>query len=502
MATKIYPKHLALLAILAAAEFALAQQSDVVEPPPEPESPGDIVPQDQVVPVAEEGIENAIAELDQATVPELDDKDRLLAEFELFKQLMDDNVLDEADTVAKRVVEMAIDTHGPQSNEFAKALTNLAIVQFRNEQFDASIQNFESAIEVIEDNEDRLNAQLINPLKGLGAAQLEYGRPDLASKTFQRAVHVTHVNEGPHNLDQIELLESIAETYARMGDMDAAKEAQDTIYALNIREHELDTPALIPSLMRRAEWQHRAGFIFDERATYRRAIRIIEEHEGKDSVDLIEPLILLGRSYFYADMSGQASFHEGSVSSGEIYFRRATRIAVESPDSNWQTVAQASLALGDYYTYVGNPQRAEQVYAETWELLSQGDDQLGVRREQLESVVSLRQNKLPRYVESDEESSGAGSNEPTLQGSVTFSYDVSSKGRANNVVLVNARPPEFEGMINDVQRELRRRIYRPRLVEGVAVDTTGLTLEHKFYYRQSDLDALTDLGEGDEPGGG
>lgn len=459
------------------------------EPAAEDEAapPADFIQKSQIVPVAEEGIDEGSEDF---TVPEVDDDDLLEAEFLLFKELMSENVFDEADTVAKRVVELAIKTHGPQSNEFAKALTNLAIVQFRTEEYSAAVQNFESAIEIIEDNEDRLNAQLINPLKGLGAAQLESGRPDLASKTFQRAVHVTHVNEGPHNLDQLELLESVAETYVRMGDLDSAKEAQDTIYAINIREHQLDSPALVPPLMRRAAWQHRAGFIFDERATYRRVIRIIENHEGKDSVNLVEPLIMLGRSYFYLDTSGAVSYHDSSMSTGEIYFRRAVRIAAESPNSDWQLVSQASLALADYYIYNTNSQRAGRVYRETWALLSQTEEGLKVRREQLERVIPLRQDNLPMYASAGNKDSGDNSRDPLLQGNVTVNYAVSTRGRATDLKLVEAQPPEFESMVNTVQREVRRRIFRPRLEEGDVIETPDITLVHRFFYRQSDLDAL------------
>ncbi len=478
-----FPVALLLLVSMA---FASAQESGAGTPD-EPAAPADFVQKGQIVPVSDEGIDEGD---DEATVPEIDDDELLDAEFQLFKELMSENVLDEADTVAKRVVELSIRTHGPQSNQFAKALTNLAIVQFQTEQYDAAVQNFESAIEIIEDNEDRLNTQLINPLKGLGAAQLESGRPDLASQTFQRAVHVTHVNEGPHNMDQLELLESIAETHIRMGDMDAAKDAQDTIYAINIREHQLDAPALVPALMRRAAWQHRAGFIFDERATYRRAIRIIEDHEGKESINLVEPLIRLGRSYFYMDTSGQASFHDTSMASGEIYFRRATRIAAESPDSSWQVVAQAGLALGDFYIYGNIVQRARQAYSDTWELLSQNEESLKVRRKQLESVITLKQDKLPMYASSDTQSSSDDNTNPLLQGRVTLNYEVSPRGRATNIKLVEASPEEFERMVSTVQRELRRRIYRPRLEDGVVVATPDQVLSHRFFYRQSDLDAL------------
>ena len=456
--------------------------------------------QDQVVPVADEGIDEG----NDYVLTEASPDDELLAEFAQFKQLMDERVFDEADSVAKRVVELAIETKGAQSNEFAKALTNLAIVQYQTNQYEAAVQNFESAIEIIEDNEDRLNEQLVNPLKGLGAAQLEAGRPDLASRTFKRAVHVTHVNEGPHNLDQIELLESVAESYVRLGDLESAKQAQDTIYALNIREYQLDTPALVPALMRRASWQHRAGFIYDERATYRRAIRIIEDHHGKDSLQLVEPLILLGRSYFYIDTSGSPSFHDTGMTSGEIYFRRAVRISSEHPETDWQIVSQATLALGDYYMYVNNPQRGQTAYLEVWGLLSQENDgepdgdRLDVRREQLERPVTLKQNKLPLYISKTSEEQAPDGEDPMLEGYVTVNYDVSTRGRATNLTLVEAVPPEFVNMINFVQREVRRRIYRPRIENGESVDTTGQVLTHNFFYRQSDLEAAQAAAKSDE----
>jgi tetratricopeptide (TPR) repeat protein len=493
-----YSIFLALSLLLCGTSVSYSQDSggNSSESDPMARTPSDFVPEGQIVPVAEDDLEEGVA-IDDYAIPEATPEDELASEFELFKELMKDNVYDEADTVAKRVVELAIDLHGPQSNEFAKALTNLAIVQFQTEEYDAAQQNFESAIEIIEDNEDRLNAQLVNPLKGLGASQLESGRPDLASQTFRRAVHVTHVNEGPHNLDQLEILESLAETHLRMGDLDTAKEAQDTIYAINIRKYELDTPQLVPSLMRRAEWQHRAGFIFDERATYRRAIRIVETTSGKDSLELIEPLIRLGRSYFFVDTSGDASFYDSGMSSGEIYFRRAARIATEHPESNWQIVAQATLALGDFYMYNNNPQRGRQVYEDIWSLLSQNEETLAVRREQLEQVVPLKQNKLPMYVSSSSDSGAPEGGDPLLQGSVSISYDVSDRGRATNLRLIEARPPEFEKMINFVQREVRRRIFRPRFENGEVAVTTDLVIVHKFFFRQSDLDEVKAAAEAD-----
>ncbi len=491
------PRIPVLMLLFVAAANPSAQEIQSDGPEAQTASEPDVIPefvqQGQIVPVAEEGIDEGIDDPEEVSAPIQTDVETLLSEFALFKQLMAEGVFDEADTVAKRVVELAIRTRGAQSNEFAKALTNLAIVQHRTEQYDAAQQNFQTAIEIIEDNEDRLNAQLVNPLKGLGASQLESGRPDLASATFERAVHVTHVNEGPHNFDQIELLESIAETMLRMGDLDAAKDAQDTIFALNVRRHNIDQVDLVPSLMRRAAWQHRAGLIYDERATYRRAIRIIEETSGKDDMRLVNPLIKLGRSFFFADTSGTDSFQDGRMATGEIYFKRATRIAANSPESNWQTVVKATLALGDFYMYQNNAQRGRQVYLGVWELLSTDEHEtmLNVRREQLESIVPLRQGNLPEYINAEyANDDGLPSDDPLLRGKITVAYEISARGRVTEAKLVEADPPEFTDMQRTVMRELRQRLYRPRFEEDGVVATPNQTLVHTFFYRQSDLDTI------------
>ena len=474
------------------ASITEAHAKDVTIRAPSDEServvPPTPVPEGQIVPVAEEDIDEGT---DDMTVPEPAEERTIGDEFQLFKQLMEDRVYDEADTVAKKVVEIAIRTSGPQSNEYAKALTNLAIVQHHTEQYEAAQQNFEAAIEIIEDNEDRLNAQLVNPLKGLGAAQLEGGRPDLARETFGRAMHVTHVNEGPHNLDQIEILESIAETDLRMGDFDGARDMHDSIYALQLRKHSKDQMGLVEPLMRRAAWQHRAGFIYDERATYRRVIRIIEVNVDKDDVQLVTPLIMLGRSFFYIDQSGVDNYQDTRMSTGEVYFRRAGRIAEDNPESDWQTLTKAKLALADYYMYENNSQRARQVYSDVWTLLSEDEDRLDARRKQLEGIVSLRGQNLPQYIDpEDANDDDTLTDDPLLRGNVTVAYEISARGRVNNLKLIEAQPPEFTDMQRTVQREMRQRLYRPRYQDAEAVVSPDQVFEHTYYYRQSDLERV------------
>ena len=179
--------------------------ADPLAGPETDDAPG---PLDQVVPVAES--ESLPSEVESSADTVLTEQ-QILDEFARYQRLIAENAWDEADIAAKRVVQMAIKFYGPASIETAKALNNLAVVQHSQGQYDAAIQNFTSAVEILEDVENRLSASLVNPLKGLGAAQLSSGRPDLAAGSYGRAVHITQVNEGPHNLGQVELLESLAE---------------------------------------------------------------------------------------------------------------------------------------------------------------------------------------------------------------------------------------------------------------------------------------------------
>ena len=451
-------------------------------------------PEGKDVPVAEQDLEADLHNVGPDSIRDPDEisLELLDAEFRRVGMLVVDQAYDEADSVAKRAIEMAIRLKGPRSAEMAKALTNLAIVQHYTAQYDAAEQNFQSAIEIIEDNEDRLNSQLVNPLRGLAASQLEGGRPDRASNTLQRALHVTHVNDGPHNPGQVELLDSLTEVNVRMGLHKEANDLQDTVYALNVRHFADDSLALVPSLMKRADWQHRIGFINEERATYRRVLRIYETEFGKSALQLIRPLILLGKSFSYFDMSGEQAFREAASTGGEIYFKRAVRIAAEHPDTTWETQTITALALGDHYMRTGNTPRASQTYRSVWNLLSEDEARLDMRREQLEKNILLKMQPLPKYIGNAHPETAPSNDDPVLQGSISLIYDISVRGRASGVKLLEADPPEFLEIQKTAQRELRRRIFRPRFFEAKAATSTDQVFVHSFFYRMSDLEALRD----------
>jgi hypothetical protein len=297
-------------------------------------------------------------------------------------------------------------------------------------------------------------------------------------------------------MDQIDILESLAETNVRLGSIEEARAMHDKIYVLHRRRFEDDQLALIPSLMRRAEWQHRAGYIVDEQATYRRAIRIIETNASKEDFRLIEPLTKLGESYFYTDLHGEQGLHHNPVT-GEIYFKRALRIAESSPKSDWATVANAKLSLADYYMMQDNLTRARKLYGELWESLEGDEPKLLFRDEIFSRAAPLNDRPIPEFASEAGPSPLGRPSEEFLQGSVTISFSVTNRGRVIEVEPVEVIPGEFTDMQKLVYREIRGRLYRPRFEDAEPVKSTNQVFTHLFYYKLSDLEERREEAAGD-----
>jgi len=416
-----------------------------------------------------------------------DDEEELRRTFQLYKDALANVSLDEADTLAKRIIELSIQLYGLESYDSARALTNLGIVQHRGADYESAQLNYQAAIDIIERIGDRLNSELINPLKGLGAAQLAAGRPDMARQTFDRAVHVSHVNEGPHNLLQVEMLDALTETYLSVGEIDEALDAQEIVYNLQTRKLSGNNEDLLAVLQRQADWMHRLQYYTRERLAYRQMIRILERTRGKHDLSLVGPLTGLGKSYLYIEPYDAEFQTYQPATGGEVYLKRALRITEDNEDSNWEYVRDALLSLGDFYTLAAIPNRARRSYIEAWELLSEDDERLPSRRKSLQSTIILQSITPSAYYNSERTDDGTHAPDNFEKGNIVVGFVITEYGHSNKISIIEAQPPGLEDMERSLLRNVRELRYRPRFEEGRMVSVDDMTYTHEFYYRPSDL---------------
>jgi hypothetical protein len=115
-----------------------------------------------------------------------------------------------------------------------------------------------------------------------------------------------------------------------------------------------------------------------------------------------------------------------------------------------------------------------------------------MRNQSLENAVVLNEELLPRYTGGATPADSGQDNEDLRQGHVIVSYGVNARGRVAGLQIVEAMPPEFNGMTRVVQREVRTRIFRPRYEDGEPVETPDRVLTHIFFYLQEELDRMRD----------
>ena len=392
----------------------------------------------------------------------------------------------EAENLAKLVMERSIVLNGRDSVDSANALTNLAYVQYRQEQYETSKLNLLAAIITIEEIGGNLSADLIQPLHRLGETELALDEIDSATEKFQRAIHIGHVHNGPHNTEQIESLEAIAEIHLNSGRVRAALEIQNMIFAFQVRAVGPESEELLPALQHQADWMHKLQLYNRERNAYYKILKIKESHHGQDDRSLIPTLLVIGTTLHEVGFSRLDDRYLPRWGGPERYLGRAMKIAEKQPQSNWEIRANTALAVGDYYTMVKDFWPARSAYNDAWQQLSTDPVGLAVRSEQLGSPKLLGIRHLAEYYEDEFPLYEPGVTDNFLRGTITAEYGVSRSGKSINIKLLESRPPGLEKIEKRLVDGIKYMIHRPRMENGSVIETRQLTFVYEFFYRESD----------------
>ena len=149
---------------------------------------------------------------------------------------------------------------------------------------------------------------------------------------------------------------------------------------------------------------------------------------------------------------------------------------------DWRMVQDAMLALGDFYTMTSEPSRARVVYRSAWDFLSAADARLAQRRISLEQVVPLLQPRPDLTVALPFDEKGDAASAKFQTGFIVTQFTVTRRGELSTIGLVEISPERNADIETEVKHSLTRHLYRPRIENGLAVDTPGQTVRFEFPY--------------------
>lgn len=351
------------------------------------------------------------------------------------------------------------------------------------------ILDYLSAIEETERTGGAYASQLSEQLLGLGTALQQLDRHEEAIEVFKRGVHLARINSGLYSGEQIALLQGQIRSYRALGDYQQVDERQRYLYRVE-RRALAGSEEAIDAFMRHARWQRDAFLLAVDEAEaqfgrlplmwdlYRMALTDMIRTYGNEAAELREPLLgmmeaqylIAGhRDYRRVDLKKASQFR--LVGSNGETFRRGESVLnaiLELNVANRVPVDQHArdiVAAGDWAWWFGRDLEAEVYYSEALALTEQSLDPVGLRDELFGLPTPLpRVDGLP----------GLPQPQWNDTGSLVLSFNISATGRVTELERLREPEVEQERPVNRLLRALRDTRFRPRYVDGVAVETVGL----------------------------
>jgi TonB family protein len=306
---------------------------------------------------------------------------------------------------------------------------------------------------------------IINPLIGLGINYQQRGDPLQAMAIFEEARTVNRRVHGLMNEDQIDILDHMSNVMIDMQRYAEADRLQVDALQLRERIYGAESMEILPAIYKFAQWLRAAYRFQEERDQYSRAMGIIRDNDMESSPAMIRALRETGNSFRVQ------KYPEGR---GISALRRALEIAEDQEQPDTLTVAELLVDIGDWNTAFSKVGPTGDEYRRAWALLGElaNGDEIRHRWFNDPDYV-LRENPSNRGLQN--------SSEPgVLPGHVLVTFDVEASGRTTNVQVVESVPVGLKD--DSTARAINRSRFRPRIVDGELVASTGHARNFTFYY--------------------
>ncbi len=385
-----------------------------------------------------------------------------------YRQAMEGELYGEAADATKLYIGRLLSSPDYDKRQWGDALARLGEAQRLSGDFDAAIENYSLAIEVLEEQTDRLNDSLIEPLLGIARAQKDAGYLRDAVSNYKRSVHVQQVNTGLHSILLAETLDELSDVFYEIGDYRRANGVRQSHVAVYSQNYPDDYLKQVDARVKQAVMLHATGKTVDANFQYNRIISGIESADSGRSLELL-PVIFSYVDFLQKTSSGARKFNDKA----RRFLRRAIHIAEKNKNATPVDRASAYIALGDYISVqTADRDAAARYYQKAWFELSQSDELILVRDQHLSRPKLLNpvpadtppaMLKVLRLAEAN--------NDSLSSIRLAVGFDVDSSGRADNIRVLEGDPTGYLDPI--LVRTVKMFAFRPGFVDAEPVNVSN-----------------------------
>jgi tetratricopeptide (TPR) repeat protein len=361
---------------------------------------------------------------------------------------------------------------------------------------DRAQNQLETTVAQIEAVFHRYHEDLTIPLTLLGDALVVQEDYDGALNLYERARHIARVSHGLFDIKQLPIVYREADTFRKIGDLNSAGQSEEYAYEVMHKVYDAQDPALLPVLLRLADFYLETHNYLAARSLYSRAMNVHSSNGTHYTTDAIRTLQGIAQSHklerfppFYianvddnrlqgptprlttSDLETQhIAFN--NFPAGEKALQQIVEIRRSESADDSNATLDAIMALADWHLMFGRSDNANTLYTHIYQKMSaKGEDAAGF-------FANPKLLYLPRP--HDPKPPPVSKRLAPTTGVVTLQFDVATSGRIRKLKTVESVPPKL--MDFRVRRSMRLAVYRPSLIEGTSVTAVTQTYSHRFDY--------------------
>ena len=386
-----------------------------------------------------------------------------------FLNLYDQERYQQSILTASEILNITQKIYGPESPNLINPLNNLASSYFMVGNFEQAIKLFFECIALIE-SKNNISPELISPLVALGLAFNKSEQYNKAVEIFKKALHINWVNSGFYNLEQVNIHDSLTESFIGLKNLEEANHHQSFQLGIYNNHFGKDSIKVDESLEKLAKWYKRSGQILSARLVLEELLdRQVNRDQG--SKELIKTLQNISFSHRREGISMYDSVSP---------LKKALNLFAEDQNQDLRLKLEILLDLGDTYTSYGRVSSAVKAYQDCWQLIEEDSTLRPEIEERFSQPVRVRSIFIPKRYPLNQP---IENKQDYKQGFLTVRFDVEITGKTNKVSIIESNPSELLDRV--ALSAIKRTIYRPTYIDAEAQRSEGLTIRHEFTYRQA-----------------